>query len=135
MKHVKRALAKFERRHAIEVITYGIVGGSAWVTQTAIYVAAIHMDIFPSIAMMLGNLLAMLVAYFGHVRFTFKRTHRFSHSEFVKFTVTSLIGLCINVGGVRIITKVLLLNPHYAIIPTIFTPLVTFLISKFWAFK
>ena len=132
---MKNIIKKIERRHAIELFTYAFVGGSAWFVQTLVYVAAIKVHVFPSVSMVIGNTAGMLVGYFGHVRFTFKRTHKFSHSEFVKYFVTSIIGLLINVGGVRIITKVFLLDPSYGIIPTLFTPGITFLISKFWAFK
>ncbi|MDQ5920364.1 MAG: hypothetical protein QG673_420 [Pseudomonadota bacterium] len=132
---MKKIIKKIHRRHAIEVITYGLVGGSAWVAQTVVYLVAIRWGIFPSIAMILGNFLGMIVAYMGHVRFTFKRKHKFSRGEFIKFMATSVLGLCFNVGSVRIITKVLLCDPHYAVLPTLLTPLLTFLISKFWAFK
>ena len=132
---MKRIIKKVHRRHAIELFTYAFVGGSAWVVQTAIYFAAIKIHIFPSISMILGNIGGMIVAYFGHVRFTFKRTHKFSHKEFMKYLVTSIIGLCFNVACVRITTKVFVFDPALAVLPTIFTPLLTFLISKFWAFK
>jgi putative flippase GtrA len=132
---MKRIINKVKRHHIREVAVYGIVGGGAWVTQTVIFVLAIKLYIFPSISMILGTAGGFFVSYFGHTHLTFRKTHRFSHTEFVKFMVTSIIGLCINVGGVRIITKVLLLEPIYGIIPTIFTPVLTFLISKFWAFK
>lgn len=132
---MKKLINKVKRRHAIEIFTYLCVGGSAWVVQTITYLLLMKVHIFPSVSMIGGNFCGFIVAYFGHVRFTFKRTHRFSHTEFVKFLVTSMIGLCINVGGVRIITKVFMLHPGYGIIPTIFTPGITFLISKLWAFK
>jgi putative flippase GtrA len=132
MKHI---IKKIELRHALEVLTYLLVGGSAWVVQTIVYILLVKIAIFPSIAMILGSFSGMVVSYFGHTKYTFKKTHKFSHKEFIKFMVTSIIGLGINVSGVRIITKILLLNPNYAIIPTIFTPAITFIISKFWAFK
>ncbi len=132
---MKRIIKKVHRRHAIELFTYAFVGGSAWLVQTLIYFCAIRVHIFPSVAMILGNFAGKVVAYFGHVRFTFKRSHKFSHKEFIKYLVTSIIGLCFNVGCVRIMTKVFMVDPHYAILPTILTPLLTFIISKFWAFK
>ena len=118
----------------LEMLTYGVVGGSAWITQSIVYFVLIHVKCYPAPAMMLGNFMGMLVAYGGHVRFTFKRTHRFSRSEFIKFMITSLIGLGINILGVRIVTHNLHLHPKYAIIPTMLTPLITYLISKFWTF-
>ncbi len=131
---MKRVIKKVKMRHVREIVVYGIVGSSALLLQTIMYVFLIHVHVFPSIAMMVGTFSGMILSYFGHVKFTFKK-NKFSHREFVKFAITSCIGLVLNVASVRIITKVLLLNPHYAIIPTLFTPLVTFLISKFWAFR
>jgi putative flippase GtrA len=132
---MRRVIRKVRRHHIREVVVYGLVGGSAWIVQTILFVLCINLHIFPSISMMIGCFSGMVVAYFGHIRFTFRKSHKFSHSEFIKFLVTSGVGFIINVGGVRFIIKVLELDPHYGIIPTIFTPGITFLISKFWAFK
>jgi putative flippase GtrA len=132
---MKRVIKKVKRRHIREVIVYGLVGGSAWIVQTVLFLLCIRFHVFPSISMTVGTFGGMIVAYFGHTRFTFQKEHRFSRSDFVKFMVTSGVGLMINVGSVRFIIKVLELDPHYGIIPTIFTPGITFLISKFWAFK
>lgn len=132
---MRRTIKRVKHHHVREVFVYGLVGGSAWLMQTLLFIACIYFHIFPSISMMIGNFAGFLVAYFGHIRFTFRKSHKFSHSEFIKFLVTSGIGFIINVGGVRLIIKVLGLDPYYGIIPTIFTPAVTFLISKFWAFK
>jgi len=132
---MKQIIKKVRRRHVREVFIYGMVGGVAWITQTITYLILIRLlHIFPSVAMICGTLAGLIISYYGHTQFTFRK-HRFSHTEFVKFMVTSMLGLCINIGGVRLITKVLLLSPEFAIIPTIFTPFITFLISKFWAFK
>ena len=64
-----------------------------------------------------------------------EKKERYSKREFVKFVITSGLGLLINVGGVRFITKVLLLSPVWGLAPTFVTPFITFLISKFWAFR
>lgn len=132
---VKKIIKKISLRHIQELLVYGLVGASAWMMQTLLFIIFIKIHVFPSIAMALGNFGGFVIAYFGHIRFTFKKQHKFSHRDFIKFLLASVVGLMLNVAGVRIITKVLLLNPHYAIIPTIFTPGITFLISKFWVFK
>lgn len=133
--YVNNKEMSYKQKYAIEILTYLLVGGSAWVVQTIFYIILLKVRVFPSVAMIIGTVCGMFVSYFGHTKYTFKKTHKFSHSEFIKFGATSLAGLFINVSSVRVITKVLHLHPHYAIIPTIFTPAVTFLISKFWAFK
>jgi putative flippase GtrA len=132
---IRHHVKKIKRRHIREILVYGIVGVSALVVQDLLYwVAHRYFAVFPSVAMMLGTLAGMVVAYFGHIKFTFKK-HRYSKSEFVKFVVTALIGLVINVGGVRFITKVLFLSPSWGLAPTFVTPVITFIISKFWAFR
>jgi putative flippase GtrA len=132
---MKQVIKKINRNHVRELFVYGMVGGVSWVVQTVLYVLLIRTHVFPSVSMMIGCFAGFITAYFGHIRFTFRKSHKFSHSEFVKFLVTSGVGFVINVGGVRFIIKVLELDPHYGIIPTIFTPGITFLISKFWVFK
>jgi putative flippase GtrA len=132
---MKKIIEKIHRRHAIEIFVYFVVGGTAWIVQTSVFVFSLSLHIFPSVSMIIGNFLGMIVSYFGHVRFTFKRNHKFSHSEFIKFIITSIFGLCFNVAGVRIITKLIAADPKFAILPTLVTPLITFLISKFWTFK
>lgn len=125
---------KLRIRHLREIFIYTMVGASAWLVQSLIFILNLEFKVYPSIAMILGNFMGMIISYCGHITFTFKN-QRFSRRGLIKFTITSLIGLSINVLGVRLITKILLLNPHFAIIPTLFTPLITFLISKFWVFK
>lgn len=128
--HVKSA----HRKHLREILVYGMVGVAALIVQDAIYWLAHRNGMFPSVAMILGNVGGMFVAYFGHIKYTFKK-ERYSKREFAKFVITSGIGLLINVGGVRFITKVLLLSPTWGLVPTFITPFITFLISKFWAFR
>ena len=125
----------FKHRIFLQIVIYGIVGGVAWITQTISYIIGLRLKIYPSIAMIIGNCFGMIIAYQGHVKFTFKRNHKFSHSEFIKFTISSLLGLCFNIISVRTITKILKVDPHYAIIPTLLTPIITFLLSKLWTFK
>lgn len=129
--HVKR----IKRHHIREIIVYALVGLSALAVQDAIYwVAHRYFAIYPSVAMIIGTFAGMIVSYIGHVKYTFKK-HRFSKREFAKFMLTSGVGLVINVGGVRFITKVLVLDPSWGLLPTFITPAITFLISKFWAFR
>lgn len=129
--HVQRIYAN---KHFREMLIYGFVGIAALVVQDLIYLIAPHFGVYPTVAMIIGNFAGMFIAYFGHTKFTFKK-HRFSKREFIKFGVTSCVGLIINAGGVRIITKVLMLDHLWGLIPTFISPIVTFLISKFWAFR
>lgn len=131
---IKQHVKQVKRKHIREIMIYGFVGIAALIVQDAIYWLAHRNGVFPSVAMIMGNVGGMFVAYFGHIKYTFKK-ERYSKREFVKFFITSAIGLMINVGGVRFITKVLLLTPAWGLLPTFITPFITFLISKFWAFR
>lgn len=123
-----------QNQHMREVFIYGMVGISALVVQDIIYYFAPKFGVYPTVAMIIGNFVGMFISYYGHSKFTFQKSS-YSKREFVKFAITSMIGLIINAGGVRIITKVLMLNHIWGLLPTFITPIVTFLISKFWAFR
>lgn len=126
---------RLENEHIRHIFFYGIIGVVALIIQDACYLFFMKTKIlYPSVAMMVGSIVAMIFAYFGHNKITFQKD-RLSKMEFTKYFLTSFVGLCINVGGVRLITKVLHLDPHFALIPTFITPVITFLISKFWTFK
>lgn len=131
---MKKLINNINLKHIREIIVYGIVGGSAWVSQTICYIILINSHASALFSMFIGNLSGMLVSYYGHVKFTFKKG-KFSHSDFIRFIIASLIGLSINVLGVKIVVEWLNLNPHFGIIPTFLTPLITYLISKFWVFR
>lgn len=132
---IKRHVRKlYQNKHTREIMIYGIVGICSLIVQDILFIALSHYGMFPTVAMIIGNFTAMFVSYYGHSKFTFKK-HKFSKREFVKFTITSTIGLILNAGGVRLITKVFMMNHLWGLLPTFITPIVTFLISKFWAFR
>ncbi len=125
-----------KRRHLRQLFIYGMVGGTAAVTQALAYLALCWLNLSPLLAIFIGTMLGMLVAYNGHTRFTFQKTHRFSHREFIKFLIASGIGFGSNFVWVFILVQVLHYSHTVAVYPQIFfTPGLTFLISKFWAFK
>ncbi|MDD3266225.1 MAG: GtrA family protein [Burkholderiales bacterium] len=130
-KHVQRIQ---RNKHMREMFIYGLVGISALIMQDAIFLIGPKFGIYPTIAMIIGNLVGMFISYYGHSKFTFRKSS-YSKREFIKFAITSIIGLIINASGVRIITKVLMLNHIWGLLPTFITPIITFLISKFWAFR
>ena len=143
---MKRIIKRVRRHHIKEVVIYGMVGLTALVTQMSIYLfltsPKIHMKISitplltdPVIATIIGNVVGMLVSYYGHTRFTFQKTHHFSHEEFVKFVITALIGLAVSTSGIYILVTLLKFNHYFGLLPMIISPGITFLISKFWAFR
>lgn len=123
-----------KNQHLREILIYGVVGISALIAQDIIFLLGPSFGVYPTVAMIVGNLVGMFISYYGHSKFTFQKS-RYSKREFIKFAITSMVGLVINAGSVRIITKVLMLDHTWGLLPTFITPIITFLISKFWAFR
>ena len=127
---------KIKKHHLREIFIYGLVGLSALGVQSLIYLLLAGNGAAPLLATLVGNSCGMLVSYFGHTIFTFKKTHKFSRKEFIKFIITNVTGLALN--SLFTILLVNIMHTHYSTVlyPQAFiTPLVTFLISKFWVFK
>ena len=71
---IKQHVKKIKRRHVREVLVYGAVGISALIIQDLIYwIAHRYFGVFPSVAMVLGSIGGMFVAYVGHIKYTFKK--------------------------------------------------------------
>lgn len=100
---------------------------------------------FSGITPMLANLLAFLFAfcfsYLGHFRFTFReqmhgRSALRSYLVQLRFFAVALVGLALNAFGVWVTTDYLKANYLLAILPMVLVvPLITFGISKVWAFR
>lgn len=111
----------------VHALVYGVLGG------------------FSNITPMAANLLAFVVAfgfsYLGHFRFTFSeqmqgRSALQSYSVQLRFFVVALLGLGLNALGVWVTTDYLKANYLLAILPMVFiVPLITFGVSKIWAFR
>ena len=132
---MKKIIKKIKRHHIKQVIIYGIVGVVAFIVQASFYLILCRLHMYPVYATIIGCSAGMLVGYKGHTKYTFEKTHKFSHKEFIKYLITSLIGLAINSVGVYVLVTLLKYHSDMGIIPMIIAPVITFLISKFWAFK
>ena len=127
---------KIKKRHLQEVVVYGLVGLSALAIQSLIYILLCRGGVTALIATFAGNSCGMLISYFGHTVFTFKKRHTFSRREFVKFIITNFTGLALN--SLFAVLLVDVMHTHYSTVlypQALITPLVTFVISKFWVFK
>ncbi|TXH56956.1 MAG: GtrA family protein [Bacteroidia bacterium] len=125
---------KIKSHHMRELFVYGLVGVAALVVQVGLYTLLCKIGSRPLNANFVGWVFGLVVAYFGHTKLTFRRTHHFSRAEFIKFILGSLTGLAINSLGVFVLVHLLKFSPMVGVIPQLFSPAVTFLISKFWAF-
>ena len=132
---MKTIIKKIKHHHIKQVAIYGIVGVVALVVQTVLYMVLCRLHMYPLYAIIIGCSAGMVVGYIGHTRYTFTRTHKFSHKEFIKYVATALFSLAFNSSSVYILVAVLKYHSDIGIIPMIIAPALTFLISKFWVFK
>jgi putative flippase GtrA len=118
-----------------QLIRFGIVGITANIINNGLYFIFYHyLNIEPILANFLGFCIAVFVSYFGNCFYAF-RSGGFNHRELVKFIISALIGLGLNSLVVWLITHALQLKGYVAIPLMIFaTPIVTFLIAKYWVF-
>ena len=132
---MKTIIKKIKRHHVKQIALYGVVGVVALVVQTVLYMVLCRLHMYPLYATFIGCGVGMVVGYIGHTRYTFARTHKFSHKEFMKYVVTALFSFAFNSACVYILVTVLKYHSDIGIIPMVIAPLLTFLISKFWVFK
>lgn len=132
---MRRIIQRVRRRHIKEVVVYGLVGVTALITQAITYSILCGIKMPPLLANFIGTMFGMGVSYYGHTRFTFQKTHHFSHQEFIKFIITTFVGLAISSFGIYIIVNLFKLNSYFGLLPMVMTPGITFLISKFWVFR
>ena len=114
---------------------FGVVGITATLTHVSTALLAHDYGGFgPLKANFTGYALAVLVSYFGHARLTFRRA-AFRGPQFVRFVATSLAALALNQAIVFIGAHVVDAPFAWALAPAVVVvPVVTFLVSKLWAF-
>lgn len=115
----------------MEFIRFGIVGGFA--TLTHVMVAWLLLTLFPGSPVFLVNVIAFSVAFsvsfFGHRHFTFR-----TDGSLPRFLVAACVGVAVN-NGCLLITAALGFPALQAIIiAAMMSPLVVFVLSKYWAF-
>lgn len=132
---MKKIIKKIKRRHIKQLIVYGVVGVVALIIQMALYLVLCRLNMNPLYANLIGAGVAMVVAYKGHIKYTFKKEHKFLRSEFIKYVITALFGIAFNTAGVYLLVKVLAYHSDAGVIPMILTPFLTFIINKLWSFK
>ena len=132
---MKQIIRSIKKHHLRQFCIYGIVGVCALVLQMLIYIGLCKTRMHPLIATIISSFVGMIVAYKGHVKFTFEKEHQFNKKEFIKYTITSILGMLFNLVSVYFLVTIKKCHPDIGIIPMMLTPAVTFIINKFWAFK
>ena len=114
---------------------FGLVGGVATITHVATALVAHDYGRFaPLTANFSGYVCAVLVSYFGHARLTFQRP-ALQGQQFARFVITSLSVLVLNQLIVFVGVNLIHAPFAWALVPAVIVvPVVTFAISKLWAF-
>lgn len=111
----------------VHTLVYALLGGLQQIT--------------PMAANFLAFLVAFVFSYVGHFKFTFAeemdgRSMQRAFGVQLRFFIVALIGLALNSGVVWLTTEIFTLNYLFAIVPMVFlVPLLTFGLSRLWAFK
>jgi putative flippase GtrA len=120
---------------AREIPLFVIVGVAATLTNYFAALAAERLGAGPLLAGFLGYLSAVGLSYVGNSRLTFRRPVLHG-PQFARFAAISLTGLAINLSLVFIGAHLLGRPLWLALVPVVLVvPAVTFLMSKFWAFR
>lgn len=123
-----------------QLISFAVVGVGATLTHAwvfhALYAWA-EMAQLP--ANIFGFLVAFSVSYLGQFKWTFKTEAQAATSQkkaFIRFGKTALFGLLLNLGWAGLTIDWLGLHHYvYLALLTFVTPVVIFLLNKFWVFK
>ena len=117
---------------------FALVGLGATLVHVLTYAGSIELwGVAPLSANAIGFALSVNVSYLGHRSWTFRGVPAGAvGASLARFWVVALIGFALNSMLVHLVTGVFGLAYGWAI-PLIAgaTPLVTFILSKFWAFR
>jgi putative flippase GtrA len=124
------------RRQLIELLRFGAVGGIATLVHALGYLLALSV-LAPQAANFAGFAGAVAFSYFGHRYFSFKAqdARDARPKSGLRFVIVSAIGYALNAGLVQMSDKVLGAPELGFWFIALVTPVVTFLLLKFWVFR
>jgi putative flippase GtrA len=132
------ALSLAARHLVLQLVRFGLVGICATATLAVAYYYIISTSMFtPFFANLAAYGIAFSVSFVGHRSWTFgdaEKGGRNAHAVW-RFLAVSLSGLAVNSAAVLILVNALALPDWTPLIVFVgFTPVVTFLLNRFWVF-
>jgi len=129
-----------------QVLRFGVVGLSATLIHVAVFLLLTGVQfsegsrLDPQVANLLAWMSAFVVSFLGHYHWTFAGLQdpgsRSTYQTLLRFLVVSLLGLGLNSGLVLLVVDVLGRPPVVAaVFMATLTPAVSFVISRYWAFR
>lgn len=136
IKSLLRLRAKTQNQVLLDFIRYGIVGLLGTVVHTLVLAISVEYFHFaPVFGTMLGFVFSLLLSYYLNAKWTFRNNHK-NKKSFIKYTITCLLGLSINVCIMFVIVN--LLGYWYVlgqIVAILIVPLFNYTISRYWVFN
>jgi putative flippase GtrA len=117
------------------LVRFSAVGGLATFVHIGVAMVAVAAaGANPTVGTMIGFIVAFLVSYFGHFRFTFAAAGR--HRDYLlKFAVSSLASFFLSTGAVWVTTAILGIDYRPALVAlAIIVPACNYLVNRFWVF-
>ena len=126
------------RRLLLQILRFGLVGASATATLALAYYYFISADLLtPFLANLAAYGIAFSISFLGHRYWTFgdARKPRRSVHTILRFLAVSLAGLATNSAAVLLLVNLAGLPDWTPLIVFVgFTPVLTFLLHRFWVF-
>lgn len=123
-----------------QLVSFAIVGVGATLTHAIIFNISFELlQLYHLIANIFGFCIAFLVSYLGQFHWTFKEQSiqlADKRGAFFKFLKTALLGFAVNLFWAFLILELLQLHHYYYLaLLTFVTPILIFILNKFWVFK
>jgi hypothetical protein len=115
-----------------------LVGASAALTHMAVFAFVLFSapTLWPEIANVAGFLVAFLVSFVGHRRWSFQDASTSLMQSFLRFAATAVAGFVTNEAVFIVLLRVLAFPNWVALLGGIVLSAVqTFVLSRFWAFR
>lgn len=124
----------------VQLTSFAIVGGLASLVHVGVFhVIFVYFSVTHWLANLAGFSLAFIVSYLGQFRWTFRQEAKKildPHKAFGRFLRIALIGLGLNLFWAYLFIDILAWHHFFYLSMLLFvTPVVVFLLTKFWAMK
>jgi putative flippase GtrA len=123
----------------MQLFRYALTGGGITLIGAGIYwIAADIYNLAPLLATLVAYLVAVVLGYILHSRYSFKDHGRRDNTARTtsRFFLGSLISYGLNSALVWVVTGPMGFAPVWGIVPMIFiTPIIIFIINRNWVFK
>lgn len=121
---------------SLQLMRFGVVGVLAMCVHLLVVALLVPLGLVPLLANIVGFLVAFQVSYFGHARWTFNVSAPNNKRHQIKFFSVAVLGFLLNEASYSVLLQ--LLHMHYLLTLAIVlfgVAVVTFVLSKLWAFR